>query len=197
MYYFIGYTLKLILSAFGRLTVHNKEKIPTTGGYVLACTHTGWLDIFWLGISLLPRKINFMAKIELFKTKPLKWLLAKMNAFPINRENPGPSAIKIPRKLIKEGEIVGIFPSGTRSSENVPLKRGAVTIATAAKAGIVPAAYIGPNTFKDLLSFQKPQIIFGDPIHISEELPRNEAMDLMMVQLNDALLTLQSKLNEK
>lgn len=197
MYYFIGYSLRFILSLFGRLTVHNKEKLPTSGGYVLACTHTGWLDIFWLGVALLPKKVNFMAKVELFKLKPLKWLLGKMNAFPINRENPGPSAIKIPRKLIKEGKVVGIFPSGTRTSEDVPLKRGAVTIATAAKATIVPAAYIGPNNFKDLLKFQKPHIIFGDPIHIPEGLPRNEAMDIMMEQLNDALRNLQLDLKEK
>lgn len=197
MYYFIGYVLKFVLSLFGRLKVYDKEKLPESGGYVIACTHTGWLDIFWLGIALLPRKINFMAKIELFQTKPLKWLLGKMNAFPINRENPGPSAIKIPRKLIKEGEIVGIFPSGTRTSEDVPLKRGAVTIATAAKATIVPAAYIGPNTFKDLLKFKKPQIIFGHPIEIPADLPRKEAMDLMMNQLNDTLQNLQEQLQVK
>lgn len=197
MYHFIGYLLKIVLSLFGRLKVYEKEKLPQSGGFVIACTHTGWLDIFWLGISILPRKINFMAKIELFQSKPLKWLLGKMNAFPINRENPGPSAIKIPRKLIKEGEIVGIFPSGTRTSEDVPLKRGAVTIATAAKATIVPAAYIGPNSFKDLLKFQKPQIIFGDPIHIPEDMPRKEAMDVMMNELNDTLYNLQRELQEK
>lgn len=197
MYYFVGYLLKLILSLFGRLKVYDKEKLPQSGGYVIACTHTGWLDIFWLGISILPLKINFMAKIELFQSKPLKWLLGKINAFPINRENPGPSAIKIPRKLIKEGEIVGIFPSGTRTSEDVPLKRGAVTIATAAKAGIVPAAYLGPNSFKDLLKFQKPQIIFGNPIYIPVDVPRKEAMDIMMDELNNALHNLQQELRVK
>lgn len=197
MYYFVGYLLKVILSLFGRLKVHDKEKLPQSGGYVIACTHTGWLDIFWLGISILPLKINFMAKVELFQNKILKRLLESLNAFPINRENPGPSAIKIPRKLIKEGEIVGIFPSGTRTSEDVPLKRGSVTIATAAKATIVPAAYIGPNDFKDLLKFRKPQIIFGDPIHIPEDIPRKEAMDVMMNTLNEALHNLQQQLKTK
>ena len=133
MYYFAGYLSKIILSLFGRLEVNQKEKLPKSGGFVIACTHTGWVDILWLGISILPLKIHYMAKIELFQNAPLKWLMGKLNAFPINRENPGPSAIKIPRKLVKEGKIIGIFPSGTRTSEEVPLKRGAVTIASSAK----------------------------------------------------------------
>lgn len=197
MYYFVGYLLKIILSIFGRLKVYDKEKLPQSGGYVIACTHTGWVDILWLGISILPKKIHYMAKVELFQSKPLKWLMGQLNAFPINRENPGPSAIKIPRKLIKEEKIVGIFPSGTRTSEDVPLKRGAVTIATAAKASIVPAAYIGPNSFKDLLKFQKPKLIFGDAIQIPTDMPRQEAMDVMMDELNLALQSLQKELETK
>src|SRR5690625_4803161 len=129
MYYLAGYLLKIVLSIFGRLKVYNKEKLPENGGYVIACTHTGWVDILWLGISILPLKIHYMAKKELFESKPLRWLMEQLHAFPVNRENPGPSAIKIPRRLISEEKIVGIFPSGTRTSEEVPLKRGAVTIA--------------------------------------------------------------------
>lgn len=197
MYYFAGYLLKIVLSIFGRLKVHQKENLPQSGGYVLACTHTGWLDILWLGVSILPLKVHYMAKIELFQSGPLKWLMQKLNAFPVNRENPGPSAIKTPRKLIKEGEIVGIFPSGTRTSEEAPLKRGAVTIIGNSKAPIVPAAYIGPNNFKDLLRFQKPKLIFGEPIYADQSVSRKEAMDIMMDDLNQALIDLDTELRNK
>ena len=197
MYYFVGYLAKIILSLFGRLEVSQKEKLPKSGGFVIACTHTGWVDILWLGISILPLKINYMAKIELFQNAPLKWLMQKLNAFPINRENPGPSAIKVPRKLLTEGKIIGIFPSGTRTSEEVPLKRGAVTVASSAKAPIIPAAYIGPNNFKDLFKFKKPKIIFGSPIYAPENTSGKEAMEIMMKDLNDALGRLQVELKNK
>lgn len=197
MYYLAGYLLKIVLSIFGRLKVYNKEKLPENGGYVIACTHTGWVDILWLGISILPLKIHYMAKKELFESKPLRWLMEQLHAFPVNRENPGPSAIKIPRRLISEEKIVGIFPSGTRTSEEVPLKRGAVTIAGRSNAPIVPAAYVGPNNFKDLLKFQKPKLVFGDPIYAPEDKPKKEALDIMMEELNDALIVLQDQLNEK
>lgn len=197
IYYFAAYLLKIILSIFRPVKVHQREKLPEDRGYIIACTHTGWVDILWLGISILPLKIHYMAKMELFQKPALKWLMEKLNAFPVNRENPGPSSIKIPRKLLKEGEIVGIFPSGTRTTEEVPLKKGAVTIATHSKAPIVPAAYVGPNNFSDLIKFKKPQLIFGDPIELDPNLPKKEALEKMMVDLNEALQILQNQITAK
>ncbi|GGP15332.1 lysophospholipid acyltransferase family protein [Oceanobacillus neutriphilus] len=197
MYYFAAYALKVILSLFGRVKVFQKEKVPESGGYIIACTHSGWVDILWLGVSMLPTKIHYMAKKELFQSGPLKWLMKKLNAFPVDRENPGPSTIKVPRKLLKDGKVIGIFPSGTRTTNQVPLKRGAVTIAAYSNVPIIPAAYTGPNNFKELIKFKKPKIIFGDPIYLSKDVSRREAMDEMMEVMNEKLYTLQSKIEGK
>lgn len=197
MYNVAANVVKIFLNIFGRIKVYQKEKLPDKGGYIIACTHTGWVDILWLGVSLWPKQIHYMAKKELFQTKFTNWLMNALNAFPVDRDNPGPSTIKIPRKLLKEEKIIGIFPSGTRSTEEVPLKRGAVTIAAYGKSPIIPAAYVGPNNFKDLLKFQKPQLIFGDPIYLPEDQPRREAMDTMMEKLNDEMYNLQRQLKEK
>lgn len=198
IYYLAGYAAKLILSMFGFLKVYNKENLPADeDGYVLACTHTGWVDILWLGISILPTKVHYMAKKELFQSRFLKWFMQSLNAFPVDRENPGPSAIKTPMRLIRDGNIVGIFPSGTRTTEEVPLKRGAVTIASYARSPIVPAAYSGPNTFAELLRWQRPKVIFGKPIYLSTDLPKKEALEAMMIELNDALEGLSKQLNSK
>lgn len=191
-YLFAGYVLKFLFSLFGGpIKVYQRENLPDRSGYIIACTHTGWVDIIWLGISILPNKIHYMAKKELFENKVLKWLVETLNAFPVDRENPGPSSIKIPTKLIKEGKIVGIFPSGTRTNENVPLKRGAVTIANYAKAPIVPAAYVGPNNFKEFFQFKRPRIIFGEPIYLRKELGKKEALDAMASELDESLKELQ------
>lgn len=195
LYSFAARAVQLILSLFGRIRIHDKEKLQQDGGYVIACTHTGWVDILWLGVSVLPTKVHYMAKKELFQSAFLKWLMKGLNAFPVDRENPGPSSLKIPHRLLKEGKVVGIFPSGTRTSEEVPLKRGAVTIAGRSKAPIVPAAYAGPRNFKGLLKREKPRIIFGDPIHLQEDLPKREAMEHMMKDLDEAFKSLQEKIN--
>ena len=74
--------------------------------------------------------------------------------------------IKIPRQLIKEGKVVGIFPSGTTKSENSELKAGAVTIAQLAKTEILPAAYIGPKNVKGVFKRQKGYLIYGKPFTV-------------------------------
>ncbi|MEW9677098.1 1-acyl-sn-glycerol-3-phosphate acyltransferase [Lentibacillus sp. L22] len=197
MYHFAASVLNIILSLFGRVKVYHKEKLPQKEGYIIACTHTGWVDILWLGLAVLPTKIHYMAKKELFEQGLIRRLMRSLNAFPVDRENPGPSSIKIPRRLIADGKVVGIFPSGMRTSEEVPLKRGAVTIASYAKAPIVPAAYVGPNNFKDLFKRKKPQLIFGDPIVLSKELPKKEALELMLKELNEEFSSLRKELLAK
>lgn len=198
MYHVAAFVVTMILSLFGRVKVYGKEKLPEYEGYVIACTHSGWVDILWLGLAVLPTKIHYMAKKELFRNPLVRWLMQKLNAFPVDRESPGPSSIKVPRRLLKEGNVVGIFPSGTRVNEaEAPLKRGAVTIASHAKSPIVPAAYIGPNNFRDLLKRTKPRIIFGDPIVLSNEIPKKEGVDVMMDELNQELDRLKKTLGEK
>lgn len=167
MYKFIARVVYGILGINGsKAKVYGKENIPKEGGFVVACTHNGYIDILNLGISMLPKEVHFMAKKQLFDMKGLGWLITRLNAFPVDRDNPGPSVIKIPRQLIKEGKVVGIFPSGTRSSENSELKAGAVTIAQLAKTEILPAAYIGPKDAKGVFKRQKGYLIYGKPFTV-------------------------------
>ncbi|MFA1821072.1 lysophospholipid acyltransferase family protein [Virgibacillus oceani] len=196
-YNFAGNVVKIILSLFGRIREYQTDNKPQSGSYIIACTHTGWVDILWLGSAMLPKQIHYMAKKELFTNVFLRWLMNNLNTFPVDRQNPGPSTIKIPRKLLKEGKMVGIFPSGTRTDEEVPLKRGAVTIAGYSKAPILPVAYVGPNNFKDLFTRVKPKIIYGDPIYLNEEVSKKEALELMMKDLDEALKSLKEELRSK
>lgn len=166
MYQPVGYFLKGVLRLFSRTKVYNKEVLPKSGGYVIACTHTGWVDVLALGTAVLPIEIHYMAKKQLFQNRLFGWTLAKLNAFPVDRDNPGPSVLKIPQRLLAKGEVVGIFPSGTRIKEQAELKQGAITIAMRSKVPIIPAAYSGPNTLKELFSFKKSTLVFGEPIMI-------------------------------
>jgi 1-acyl-sn-glycerol-3-phosphate acyltransferase len=167
VYKFIASVVNTILKVNGaKAKVYGLENVPKEGGFVIACTHNGYIDILNLGVSIYPREIHFMAKKQLFEMKGLGWLIKNLNAFPVDRDNPGPSVIKIPRQLIKDGKIVGIFPSGTRSSENSELKAGAVTIAQLSKAQIVPAAYIGPKNAKGVFKRQKGYLVYGKPFTV-------------------------------
>ena len=194
MYKFIAGIVKGILGVNGaKAKVYGLENVPKYGGFVIACTHNGYIDILNLGVSMLPREIHFMAKKQLFDIKGLGWLITNLNAFPVDRENPGPSVIKIPRQLIKDGKIVGIFPSGTRSSENSELKAGAVTIAQLSKAQIVPAAYIGPKDANGVFKRKKGYLIYGKPFTVESG---KEGRDASVHFLEEELTRLTQQLKE-
>jgi len=160
--------VKVILKLMGsKARVYGEENLPKEGGFIIACTHTGYVDILNLGVAMYPREIHFMAKKQLFEMKGLGWLVKHLNAFPVDRDNPGPSVIKIPSQLLKEGKIVGIFPSGTRSAEGTDLKQGAITIAQLAKAQIVPAAYVGARNVGDVMKRGKGYLIYGEPFYVT------------------------------
>ena len=186
MYKFIARLVSGILGVNGaKAKVYGKENIPKEGGFVVACTHNGYIDILNLGISMLPKEVHFMAKKQLFDVKGLGWLITRLNAFPVDRDNPGPSVIKVPRQLIKEGKVVGIFPSGTRSSENSELKAGAVTIAQLAKTVILPAAYIGPKNANGVFKRQKGYLIYGKPFTVGAgKEGREQSVQFLEEELN-------------
>ena len=112
-----------------------------------------------LATGMYPTQIHYMAKKNYLK-EIQKWFFKNVNAFPVDRANPGSSTLKIPSRLLKEGKVVGIFPSGTRSAEDVSLKAGAVTIAMRSNVPLVPAAYVGPSSVKRINKGEKGTIDF-------------------------------------
>lgn len=199
MYSFISGLLKLIIVKLSRsLEVQGKENIPQLHKYVVTCTHESYNEVIMLGMAIHPNQIHYMAKKELFNHKLFGKFLLSLNAFPVDRENPGPSTLKKPVKLIKENKTVGIFPTGQRKkySEGAPLKRGAATIAMLSGAPILPAAYVGPSKIIGLIT-GKAIIKFGEPIetkNLPKEMKRNEKLEYITKTLESRTKTLQDEL---
>lgn len=112
MYNFIGGLIFLFLKRISKHQFVNRERLPKTGAYILAGRHTTWMDVVWYGCAALPRNIHFMAKEELFKNPVSSWLFRKINAFPVNRDNPGPSSLKVPGRLLKKERFLVFFQAG-------------------------------------------------------------------------------------
>lgn len=199
MYQFISRLLDLILVKMAKsLYVIGKENIPKDNKYVVTCTHESYNEVIMLGMALVPNEIHYMAKKELFNNKWFGQFLTSLNAFPVDRENPGPSTLKGPVNLLKENKTVGIFPTGHRTSaEGAPLKRGASTIAMLGKAPILPAAYVGPKKLHGLITGQA-LIKFGEPIYqsdIPKDLKRNEKIDYLTHEIERRTAQLQKELH--
>ena len=199
MYKFISKFLELIIVKMARsLHIVGKENIPKDSKYVVTCTHESYNEVILLGLALIPNEIHYMAKKELFSNKWGGKFLRSLNAFPVDRENPGPSTLKQPVKLLKDHKTVGIFPTGHRTSvEGAPLKRGAATIAMLGKAPILPAAYVGPTKLHGLATGQA-MIKFGKPIYqsdIPKDLKRNEKIDFLTKEIERRTAQLQHELH--
>lgn len=161
---FVGFLLWLLN---GNAHYRNTEKLPTEGSFILVAPHRTWIDPVYLALAAKPHEFSFMAKKELFKNPILSWVIRHCNAFPVDRKNPGPSAIKIPVKILKEGHLsLVVFPTGTRHSSE--LKGGAATIAKLSGVPIIPAVYQGPLTLKELVKRKRVTVNFGDPIVIDK-----------------------------
>lgn len=158
----------LLWIANGNNHYHNQDKIPDQSeNYILVSPHRTWWDPIYMAFATRPKKFIFMAKRELFTNRMLAWWVRMCGAFPINRENPGQEAIKYPVKMLKKSSrSLIMFPSGSRHSTDV--KGGVAVIAKMAKVRIVPVVYAGPMTFKGLLSGERVDLNFGNPIDISD-----------------------------
>ncbi|MBC7292515.1 MAG: (d)CMP kinase, partial [Thermoleophilia bacterium] len=99
-----------------RMTIEGQEHLPLSGPVVLAANHRSNLDPFFLGVST-PRQIHFMAKAELWKFRPLGWVIDAMGAFPIKRGEADREAVKRALSVLEAGAVLGIFPEGHRQRQ--------------------------------------------------------------------------------
>ncbi len=169
-YLFVGTVSWPFVRGLYRLRVRGLEHLPA-GGFVLAANHTSNLDPWALGMPLLPhRQLRFMAKSELFNPVLAPFLRAG-GAFKVRRGEGDMEAMRTAAELARQGEIVVMFPEGTRRKKGLRKKHtarphtGAARIALAAGVPLVPAAITGT----DRLSRLGPlRVTYGEPIDLSD-----------------------------
>ena len=188
--------LKVLFERVGKPEVINRPDVFRLGGTgaVIACNHVGWADSLWMAYAVYPRQLRYMSKQELFDSTLSRWVLKHGGSVPIDRADPSRSSIRIAVDLLQRGEIILIFPSGTRSEENMAFKRGAAAIALHARVPLVPAFFQGPKQMQVAHLLHRPpiRVTFGSPIPTAE-LPfgKRTTIDLTQ-QLRAAIAELRS-----
>lgn len=161
-YRFARFLLKIVFKIRYKLVVHGNTNLPKTP-LVICANHINLWDPILLAI-IFDRPIRFMAKKELFENKFLGFLLEKFGAFPVDRDNVNIKTIKDAIKLVKNNEVLGIFPEGTRvktvSEEN--MKTGVAMIASRACADVIPVFINSNYKFRS-----KVEVFVRDKIAIS------------------------------
>ncbi|HZG71312.1 MAG TPA: lysophospholipid acyltransferase family protein [Chondromyces sp.] len=179
-YSFAKGVVKAILKPLYRVEVKGLEHFPKEGGVLLCSNHIDNLDPPVVGM-MAPRPVMFMAKEELFKNPALGTLLKNVNAFPVKRGMSDREALRKGLSVLKEGNVLGLFPEGTRSKTGKLGKglAGAGFFALRTEAKVLPCAVIGPYKM-----FRKVKVVFGPPIPVEElkekKLSADEATAVIM-----------------
>ena len=181
--YNIGVILfKFIFKNFFKCQIVGVENIPSTKGVIIAANHISLWDLPIIG-TFLPRKINFMAKEELFDIPIIGYIIKRLNAFPVKSGTVDRVAIKKAISLLKSGECLGLFPEGTRSKDGKlgEAEAGMALIAIKADVPVVPTAVI---IKKNKFWGNEIKLIFGKPIKYQP----NEDGKIVMQEFTDEIM---------
>jgi 1-acyl-sn-glycerol-3-phosphate acyltransferase len=191
-YLFVGAVSRPVLRWLFRLRAEGTENLPREGGYVLAANHISNFDPWPLAVPLWPRRfLRFMAKSELYWW-PLNHVINAGGGFPVRRGERDIEAISQAVELAREGNVVAMFPHGTRQRKGL-VKRyqpkahtGAARIALEAGVPLVPAAIAGT----DRLSRLGPlRVRYGRPLDLADlrgkdpSVAAREATDRLMAEI--------------
>lgn len=154
--------LKLLLPA----RALGRENIPEKGGYILAFNHRSLLDAP-MAFSAIPGYWHFIAKEELYNSAIMRWLLPRLGVVAVNRTDIDLSTIRKSVNILKNGEVIGIFPEGTRNLADeedtmLEMKNGAAMFAVRGKVPVLPVYIYRKTKF-----FRRSYLYIGKPIDVS------------------------------
>jgi 1-acyl-sn-glycerol-3-phosphate acyltransferase len=166
-YKFFQVLFHVYFCIFYRWQIEGLENIPSKGSFLVCANHTSWFDPPLLGAMLFKkRRIYFMAKEELFQVFILGKIVKLLGAFPVKRNKADRRSLKRALQLLERGEIVGLFPEGTRIKTGELGKpfHGPAMIALKSGKPVLPVAIKWPSQ-----RFQKVKVKVGPLIYFQEE----------------------------
>ncbi len=180
--------VRLVLVPFFRLLfgmrVTGRQYVPRTGPAIIAPNHKSFWDAFFIA-AVLRRNIRFMGKAELFEGRRGRLFIA-LGAFPVRRGASDAEAIETARAVLEHGDVLALFPEGTRIRDPDVLgtpRRGAARLALESGAPLIPTAITGTERRRFHLP-RSVQISFGEPIHLADR----EATPEAAAELVDGML---------
>jgi len=161
-YRFVRLIAIILTKTLFRVKFKNMDKLPREGGVILCANHISWWDPIFMA-SVIPRQIFYMAKDELFQVPVLKVLVRGLGAFPVKRGSADRSSLERAMEVIRDGNILGLFPEGTRSKtgEMGKFKSGAVMLGGKLEAGIAP---VGISCKGKVRFFKRVYVTMGEVI---------------------------------
>jgi 1-acyl-sn-glycerol-3-phosphate acyltransferase len=175
-------------AATTRLRSYGTERIPLSGGLVMAFNHFHWIDIPCIGY-VCRRHLYFLAKVEAHRVPGLGEVIRGFGTLSVRRGESDREAVRRMREVVHEGNALGVFVEGTRQRSGVPgqVQPGAAMVAVQENVPVICAAIHGSQTWR-LGNFAPVSIAWGEPMRF-DGLPRGgkgyrEASEQIEEELN-------------
>jgi len=154
-----------------RLRVYGEDRVPRDGGIVVAANHFSWLDPVVLGAAS-PRILYYMAKIEAHRVPGFGAFIRSFGCFSVRRGESDRDAVRTMRRIVADGNALGLFVEGTRQRSGVPgaVQPGAAMVAIQEDVPVVPVAVYGTPSWK-IGNFAPCSLAVGEPVRF-EGLPK-------------------------
>lgn len=176
-YRLMRWILVPVLRLWFRVTITGAEHLPAEGAAIVVPNHKSFLDSFFIALAT-HRHLRFMGKSELFEGIWGRPFVA-LGAFPVRRGASDADALQTARTILAQGELLALFPEGTRVPDPESLgapKRGAARLALEAGAPLIPAAITGTDHIwlGPLPRPKRVRIAFAEAIPVADLEPTPE-----------------------
>jgi 1-acyl-sn-glycerol-3-phosphate acyltransferase len=187
--YRIGWLgFRAMFAIYFRWRVFNPERVPQTGGVILASNHASFLDPPLVGAGL-PRAINYLARESLFRFPGIGALLHSWNSVPVDRDGGGAAGLREILNRLHAGGAIILFPEGTRTPDGKlqPARSGIGLTVIKSDAVVIPVRTFGTfEAFGRNHKFPRPisvAVKYGEPMRF--EKLRAEAKDCSKPRLKE------------
>ena len=170
VYHFVARIVLLpFLKLFNRMEISGTEHIPRTGPAIIIGNHISLWDAVIL-FCIVDRKIWFIGKEELFRVPLLGPILRLVGVFPVKRDRIDREALRKSAEVLEQGDILSIYPEGTRSTsgELLPFKNGAALFAHRSGAAVIPVYSENTNRIFPKSLGRRVRITVGSALDLSE-----------------------------
>ena len=213
----LGFWYRLVISVAKPLLLlltkkdwRGMDNVPRGGGIIVAANHVSEIDPLVIGHYLvdLGRAPRFLAKAELFRKPPMKWIVEGAKQIPVSRRTTDASAALGPAvEALEQGECVLIYPEGsaTRDPNLWPMKArtGVARVALMSGAPVIPIAMWGPEAIlpykarrPKLFPRRTMRVLAGPPVDLSAYASKPMTADLLYAATDTIMRRIAAQLSE-
>lgn len=185
-HYICRFVCFLISKVLFRISAQGRKNIPKKGGFILASNHVSYLDPVMVGVAC-PRKLNYMARHDLFSNPIFSRWLFSVGAFPVKRKTADIAALKEAIKRVEKGGALLLFPEGGRVDAETVNKRpeaGVGFLVSRVDVPVIPVFVSGAQKALPkgarFIRPRKVSVFFGKPLSVDVKMPYQEIADRIM-----------------